>query len=79
MSNNNGIKNEKRYDRQLRIWGVHGQRRLEASRVCVLNAGMHNSSWIIAVWDIICKLYGPTRPESTYSFIYTRVRKPMNR
>ena len=28
-----------RYDRQLRIWGPHGQRRLEDARVCVLNGG----------------------------------------
>ena len=28
-----------RYDRQLRIWGAHGQRRLESARICVLNSG----------------------------------------
>mmetsp|Transcript_21156 Transcript_21156/g.58704 ORF Transcript_21156/g.58704 Transcript_21156/m.58704 type:complete len:539 (-) Transcript_21156:37-1653(-) len=27
----------KRYDRQIRIWGPHGQQRLEDSRVCLLN------------------------------------------
>jgi len=29
----------KKYDRQIRIWGPHGQARLEAARVCVLGAG----------------------------------------
>eukprot|EP00803_Ostreobium_quekettii_P003164 evm.model.scf_1431.4 EVM.evm.TU.scf_1431.4 scf_1431:28857-34969(-) len=29
----------KRYDRQVRVWGAHGQQRLEAARVCVLNCG----------------------------------------
>jgi amyloid beta precursor protein binding protein 1 len=29
----------KKYDRQLRIWGPHGQRALETSRVCVLGSG----------------------------------------
>lgn len=29
----------KRYDRQIRIWGAEGQARLEASRVALLNAG----------------------------------------
>lgn len=30
---------QKRYDRQLRIWGPHGQQRLESCRVCLLNCG----------------------------------------
>eukprot|EP00475_Leptophrys_vorax_P032503 TRINITY_DN5020_c0_g1_i1.p1 TRINITY_DN5020_c0_g1~~TRINITY_DN5020_c0_g1_i1.p1 ORF type:complete len:552 (+),score=153.31 TRINITY_DN5020_c0_g1_i1:1610-3265(+) len=30
---------ENKYDRQLRLWGFHGQRALEASHVCVLGAG----------------------------------------
>ena len=29
----------KRYDRQLRIWGVHGQQRLETCRILLLNCG----------------------------------------
>ncbi|EGD77785.1 hypothetical protein PTSG_08875 [Salpingoeca rosetta] len=29
---------EQRYDRQLRLWGDHGQRDLEAAHVCVINA-----------------------------------------
>ena len=29
---------EKRYDRQLRLWGDHGQRALETSHVCLINA-----------------------------------------
>lgn len=29
----------KRYDRQLRIWGAHGQQRLEACKVLLLNSG----------------------------------------
>lgn len=29
----------KKYDRQIRIWGVHGQARLQAARACVLGAG----------------------------------------
>lgn len=36
-SNNNGV--QKRYDRQIRLWGAHGQARLEASKICVLGAG----------------------------------------
>mgnify|MGYP001387773691 CR=1 FL=1 len=28
----------KRYDRQSRLWGAHGQMALERSRVCVINA-----------------------------------------
>eukprot|EP00892_Ulva_mutabilis_P000800 jgi/Ulvmu1/10720/UM068_0005.1 len=31
--------NGKRYDRQVRLWGVHGQARLESSKVCVMGAG----------------------------------------
>jgi len=30
---------EKKYDRQLRLWGIEGQRKLEATHICVLNAG----------------------------------------
>jgi len=30
--------NVERYDRQLRIWGEHGQKRLEEARVCLINA-----------------------------------------
>lgn len=29
----------KRYDRQLRIWGTHGQERLESCSICLLNCG----------------------------------------
>lgn len=29
----------KRYDRQVRIWGAHGQTLLQAARVCMLGAG----------------------------------------
>ena len=29
----------RKYDRQLRIWGAHGQAALEAARVCVLGSG----------------------------------------
>lgn len=29
----------RKYDRQLRIWGAHGQQALETSRVCVLGSG----------------------------------------
>ncbi len=29
----------KRYDRQLRIWGVEGQQRLESCKLCLLNCG----------------------------------------
>jgi amyloid beta precursor protein binding protein 1 len=29
----------KRYDRQLRIWGVEGQQRLEGAKIALLNAG----------------------------------------
>jgi hypothetical protein len=30
---------DKRYDRQLRIWGAHGQQRLESSSICLLKCG----------------------------------------
>lgn len=33
------IDKSKRYDRQLRIWGAHGQQRLESCKVCLLNCG----------------------------------------
>lgn len=29
----------KRYDRQIRIWGAHGQTLLQAARICMLGAG----------------------------------------
>ena len=29
----------RRYDRQLRIWGEHGQARLESCKVCLLHCG----------------------------------------
>jgi len=29
---------KKKYDRQLRLWGEHGQRRLSQARVCLFNA-----------------------------------------
>lgn len=32
-----------RYDRQLRIWGAHGQRRFESSRICVINSSATSS------------------------------------
>lgn len=35
--------NDGRYDRQLRIWGAHGQRRLESSRICVINSSATSS------------------------------------
>lgn len=28
---------DKKYDRQLRLWGDHGQRCLESSRICLIN------------------------------------------
>lgn len=37
MTGNNGT--QRRYDRQIRLWGAHGQARLEASKICVLGAG----------------------------------------
>ncbi|GJP49947.1 hypothetical protein CLOM_g9105 [Closterium sp. NIES-68] len=33
------IQNSQKYDRQLRIWGEHGQKALEQARVCLLTAG----------------------------------------
>ena len=30
---------DNKYDRQLRLWGVHGQRALATSKICVLNVG----------------------------------------
>ncbi len=34
------VSNDKtaKYDRQLRLWGNHGQNSLEKSRVCLINA-----------------------------------------
>lgn len=32
------MENTARYDRQLRIWGAHGQQRLERAKIIVLNA-----------------------------------------
>jgi molybdopterin/thiamine biosynthesis adenylyltransferase len=29
----------KRYDRQLRIWGAHGQAQLEGAKICLLHCG----------------------------------------
>lgn len=29
---------EKKYDRQLRLWGQNGQQALEASHICLVNA-----------------------------------------
>lgn len=29
----------KKYDRQIRLWGMHGQRRIEKSHICLLGAG----------------------------------------
>jgi amyloid beta precursor protein binding protein 1 len=41
MANNNtgNGADQQKYDRQLRLWGVHGQKRLMNSHVCLLNAG----------------------------------------
>jgi len=33
----------KRYDRQIRIWGAHGQGKLEAARICLLNGSATGS------------------------------------
>ena len=30
---------DNKYDRQLRLWGAHGQRALSNAKICVLNAG----------------------------------------
>ena len=35
----------KRYDRQLRIWGAHGQDALEQAHICLLNAGGPSFRW----------------------------------
>ena len=32
-------KTEERYDRQIRLWGVQGQRRLSTSSICLLGCG----------------------------------------
>lgn len=34
---------EKRYDRGIRVWGIHGQAALENSRICLLTAGATGS------------------------------------
>jgi ThiF family len=36
MAVSNGT--QKRYDRQIRLWGAHGQARLESAKICVLGA-----------------------------------------
>lgn len=33
------VDKEKKYDRQLRLWGDHGQAALEGAKVCLINAG----------------------------------------
>ncbi|XP_072373903.1 NEDD8-activating enzyme E1 regulatory subunit isoform X2 [Scyliorhinus torazame] len=33
-----GLRKEEKYDRQLRLWGDHGQEALEAAHVCLINA-----------------------------------------
>ena len=30
---------DNKYDRQLRLWGAHGQRALATAKICLLNAG----------------------------------------
>ena len=34
---------QKRYDRQVRIWGPHGQAQLENANICLLNASATGS------------------------------------
>ena len=34
---------QKRYDRQIRIWGAHGQSSLEEAKICLLNASATGS------------------------------------
>ena len=34
---------QKRYDRQVRIWGTHGQSQLEQAKICLLNASATGS------------------------------------
>ncbi|XP_041048459.1 NEDD8-activating enzyme E1 regulatory subunit isoform X1 [Carcharodon carcharias] len=38
MAAASGLKKEEKYDRQLRLWGDHGQEALEAAHVCLINA-----------------------------------------
>ncbi len=50
---------EKRYDRQLRIWGGHGQAALESARVCLFSAGAfheHRSDYVLGTLNITLKL-----------------------
>ena len=58
--------NKKKYDRQLRIWGAHGQASLESARVCLLNAGPTGSETLknlvlggIAAFTVVddCKVF----------------------
>lgn len=37
------LEKSKKYDRQLRLWGDHGQTAIEGARVCVINAGPNGS------------------------------------
>ncbi|XP_071816932.1 NEDD8-activating enzyme E1 regulatory subunit-like [Apostichopus japonicus] len=42
MSSHRGspvVDKEKKYDRQLRLWGDHGQAALEGAKICLINAG----------------------------------------
>jgi amyloid beta precursor protein binding protein 1 len=32
------IEKSRRFDRQIRIWGIHGQSRFDEARICLLNA-----------------------------------------
>lgn len=43
MANAASNDKSKRYDRQIRIWGAHGQERLESARVCLLNSSSTGS------------------------------------
>lgn len=36
--NSNLVNKNAKYDRQLRLWGNHGQTKLESSRICLINA-----------------------------------------
>lgn len=51
-----------RYDRQLRLWGDHGQAALEASHVCLINASATGRR-------LVCSHAPPSLPLPPHSFL----------
>lgn len=54
----------KKYDRQIRIWGAHGQAALESAKICLLNCGPTGSETLKNLVLGIDKLLQPFRKHS---------------